>query len=387
MTGALTLADASPAERDAVNRLLARPASRGSAVVVSLPYLEEMLRAAGICPTLRAAVEELTEPVVNLRAERATIERQWEELFAAAVKRLGSRPELERWLAQLRASGLLRRYGLADADRLLSQALTVLRSLPAPDVPLAELAASTVGDAHALDPDTSLGTIVLRAASALAGSAMPADANSRRDVWASVGVICDELSSAVLVLNLRASGETPTSRALRIYADAGEPAFLTVRQILRSGAPFALEEGTAAVYVCENPSVVAAAARRLGSASAPLVCIEGQPRTATRLLLNRLRQGGITLWYHGDFDWPGIQIANTILDRHQALPWRMGIADYRAAATGPLALSGTPVIAHWDSDLTPGMLEMGWALHEEQVTDTLLADLTAAVTAAGANRS
>jgi len=35
---------------------------------------------------------------VNLRAERATIERQWEELFAAAGKRLGSRPELEQWL-------------------------------------------------------------------------------------------------------------------------------------------------------------------------------------------------------------------------------------------------------------------------------------------------
>jgi len=185
---------------------------------------------------------------------------------------------------------------------------------------------------------------------------MPADANSRRDVWASVGVICDELSSAVLVLNLRAFGETPTSRALRIYADAGEPAFLTVRQMLNSGAPFALEEGTAAVYVCENPSVVAAAARRLGSASAPLVCIEGAVHR-TRLLLNRSGKEE-SLVVQGDFDWPEID-ANTNLDRHNRCPggWASRI---QGTATAPLAcreLRGRPL----DTDLTPGSYEMGWA--------------------------
>ena len=81
------------------------------------------------------------------------------------------RPELENWLAQSRASGLLRRYGIADGRRLLTQAIEVLSALPAADVPLAEFAAATLGDAHALDPDTSLGSLVLRAAAALSGSA------------------------------------------------------------------------------------------------------------------------------------------------------------------------------------------------------------------------
>jgi len=54
---------------------------------------------------------------------------------------------------------------------------------------------------------------------------------SRREAWASVGVICDELSAPVLVLNLRASDDGPTSRALRLYADAGEPfRYATERQ-------------------------------------------------------------------------------------------------------------------------------------------------------------
>jgi len=79
--------------------------------------------------------------------------------------------------------------------------------------------------------------------------------------------------------------------------------------------------------------------------------------------------------YHGDFDWPGIQIANTILSRHNAEPWRMSANDYRASAIHSFALSGLPVAATWDSDLMPAMRELGRVIHEEQVTETLITDL------------
>jgi uncharacterized protein (TIGR02679 family) len=375
LTGTMALPGADAAERDAINRLLGRMPARGNAVAVSLERLEERLRAAGICPNLRAAVEELAGPAVNRRAQREAENREWDDLFAAAAKRISGRPELESWLAQMRATGLLRRYGLGEAQRLLCQACAVLADLPAADVPLAELAAAVLGDAHALDPDTSLGSVVLRAAAALGKCEKFDDAHSRREAWASVGVICDELSGAVLVLNLRGCGETPTSRALRIYAGAGEPSFITIRQLLAADLAFSREQSGAAVFVCENPGIVAAAARRLGSESRPLVCIEGQPRTATRLLLNRLRAAGVHLRYHGDFDWPGIQIANTIIERHGAAPWRMGVEDYRAAATGSLPLSGAPVAATWDLELTAAMRDIGRAVHEEQVSETLLTDL------------
>jgi uncharacterized protein (TIGR02679 family) len=253
--------------------------------------------------------------------------------------------------------------------------LAVLAALPARDLPLAELAAATLGDAHALDPDTSLGSIVLRAAATLGNSEKFDDAHSRRETWASVGVICDELSAPVLILNLRAVGDSASSQALRIQASAGEPGFLTIRQLLRPGLAFTPEECGKAIYVCENPTVVAAAARRLGALSQPLICIEGQPRTATRLLLDRLRTAGVELRYHGDFDWPGIQIANTIIARHAAMPWRMRAVDYEAAATGPLKLGGAPVAASWDDELMPSMRQRGRAVHEEQVTEALLADL------------
>lgn len=190
-----------------------------------------------------------------------------------------------------------------------------------------------------------------------------------------MGVLCGELSAPVLVLNLRGEDESAASRALRLHADAGEPCFLSVRQLLRTPPAFTPQRTGSSAYVCENPTVVAASADRLGPNSAPLICIEGQPCTASRVLLNRLRAAGIRLLYHGDFDWPGIQIANTIIARHDAAPWKMSAADCCRAVKGAMELLGAPVPASWDEQLMPAMCEAGCAVHEEQVLNDLLADL------------
>jgi uncharacterized protein (TIGR02679 family) len=361
--GAVTLAQATAAQRDAVERLLGRRAAPGQSISVRLEDLEVLLRQAGICDDLAEALEVLAGPLVDKRARRQETEAAWASLLSD-----GARP----WLEELRATGLLRRLArndLAVAGDLLRQALEVERRLPARGLPLAELAAAVTGDSHALDPGTPLGTIAVRIAAGQAGGWDSAEA--RRDAWASAGVLCDELSAPVLTLGLRGDGQGLTDRALRLHAEAGEPYRLTTRQLLRE--PPALAPG-ATVYVCENPTVVAAAANRLGATSAPLVCLEGQPRTAARVLLGLLAAAGAGLAYHGDFDWAGITIANLVVRRHGTVPWRFCSADYRAARGGR-TLEGSPVAAVWDRELQAAMVAGGRAVHEEEVLDLLLGDL------------
>ncbi len=374
LAGVVAIPDATADERDAVNRLLGRAPASSRAIAVSLEQLEQKLARAGICSSLREAVELLTGPVPDRRAEREALEQHWADLFALASRRIATRPEYSGWLAELQEAGLLRRYGIEQAGQLLIQAVDVLARLPARGIPLSELAALATGDAHALDPDRPLATLVIRATTRFGGERWD-DAGSRRDAWAALGVLCDELSAPVLLLNIRAAGESSTSRALRLHAEAGEPCFLSTRQVLRAGPLFTPDGVGLRVFVCENPSVVAAAANRLGPACHPLICIDGQPKTPARLLLNQLTAAGIGLLYHGDFDWPGLQIANTIITRHHATPWKMTTADYRRAAKGALALSGPPVAARWDDLLMPAMLALGRAVHEEQVLDELMSDL------------
>jgi len=103
------------------------------------------------------------------------------------------------------------------------------------------------------------------------------------------------------------------------------------------------------------------------------------PAAAQRTLLTQLAHAGARLHYHGDFDWPGIQIANHVLRTWQAQPWRLAAIDYEAAAKkAPHArrdLADSGVEAAWDDRLAPEMRHHGLAIAEEGVADPLIEDL------------
>ncbi len=60
----------------------------------------------------------------------------------------------------------------------------------------------------------------------------------------------------------------------------------------------------------------------------------GPAVTAFRHLAAAVTQGGGELRYHGDFDWPGVAIAGSVMRRHGARPWRMSAADYNRRGAG-----------------------------------------------------
>jgi uncharacterized protein (TIGR02679 family) len=125
--------------------------------------------------------------------------------------------------------------------------------------------------------------------------------------------------------------------------------------------------------------VVEEAADRLGPACAPLVCIEGRPSVAASRLLSALVAADADLAYHGDFDWPGLEIANGVVALG-ARPWRMSVANYRTAvSTAAVALPRLPerggITATWDGDLAGEMERTRHQVEEEHVLHELLADL------------
>lgn len=83
--------------------------------------------------------------------------------------------------------------------------------------------------------------------------------------------------------------------------------------------------------------------------------------------------------FHGDFEWPGLQIANHVMRTWQVNPWRFNAKDYEVAATNAPHtrhdLSGACVAASWDVALMPTMQRHGIAIAEEAVATSLLEDL------------
>jgi uncharacterized protein (TIGR02679 family) len=380
LRGTVSLRAPTPAQREAVGRLFGTAGGHGASIAVDLGRLEALLVEAGLCDSLRQAIESLLGPIENRRAASELEAERWESLFARLEAEAAGRLAELAWIEELRSSGLLKRLGGGDPDRAMKLGLECLeigRRLPAPHVAIAELAASIAGDAHALDSGEPLGTLALHLVARRLGTEAPEGAEARREAWAEVGVLCDELSAPVLVLNLRAAGSTLTARSLELHAEAAEPCRLSLRQLQREPLCFGADRPRE-VFVCENPSVVVAAANALGARCAPLVCTEGMPRTSARTLLGQLSSAGIALRYHGDFDWAGLRIANLVIERCGASPWRMAARDYEQAAGGGIELTGDPVAARWDADLEPAMRRVGRAVHEERVIQVLLDDLARA---------
>lgn len=371
----VTLSEASPAQRAAAGRLLGRRTGAGSALTVSLPAVDRVVRRCGACPDgLAAAVITLTGEVPDRAGAAAELDRRWRAAFAP-LDALDLAPELREWLGQVRATGLVRRLaGTPEAATpLLARLAAVLSHLPADGEPqpLGAFAARHAGGAHELDPGRPLATLALGAARARSGLPDGDGTQWRREVWASVGLLTDEVSSTVLTLGLPGESHTATGRALAAWREAGQPVVLTLRQLVRDPPRLATPD----VFVCENPVVVTAAADRLGVDCVPLVCTGGQPGAAATHLLRRLAASGARLRYHCDFDWGGLRIGNVLMQRIPAAPWRFRTPDYLAAAVHGRTLTGTPTVASWDDRLGATMTGTGVAVEEEQVIDDLLTDL------------
>jgi uncharacterized protein (TIGR02679 family) len=386
-----TLGGLSNPERDALTGLLGLPHRRANSLRIDPTAIDAALRRAGLADSLFDALEQIDGPIIDRAAQQRALQQCWQAVVTGATH-----PRLRTWLETRTGLGELKRLARRDAEvaeRLITQAQHVLAQLPAAGVPRSQLAANSVGDAHALDRGRPLASLVLSCATApesVSTSTSAADgededepaivggrlAQRERDRWAAVGVLVNELARPALVLNLPRLTNAPIDHQLAHAG--GEPTYLSLRSLLR--APPRWQVDGRVVSVCENPNLVAIAADRLGARSAPLICTEGMPAAAQRTLLRQLRAAGACLRYHGDFDWAGLHIGNRVMRDFGALAWHFGAQDFRQAALAattrgrPLAIA-TSVQADWDRELADAMRAHGHAIDEEAVAAVLLADL------------
>ena len=380
--GYLVLDDLTREERYALSGLIGHPVT-GERARVDMSSLDERLRETREGPGLVAAVEARRGPLLDRRAERAAALERRGALWAAARDELdrqglSGQAWVEGWLDSIRP--VVGRAARGRAETVVRAAVRALGRLPwssQPSIGRTELASSIAGSSHALDDGTVLAALVLRGIACAARVSPPATAVERRLLWERAGVRSDEVSTTVLTLGLRPAGDSTVAATVRARSDAGCESHLTLRDLRRLEKM--VDPGTV-VWICENPRVLEAA-MDAGSRQA-MVCTAGNPVVVVSVLLQRLADNGAVMRYRGDFDWPGVAIANRIVSDFGAQPWRMGAADYEAAlaAAGESMielppLTGDSVAAAWDQDLAAAMVRAGWAVHEELMLKELLSDL------------
>ncbi len=404
LTGRCQLKRLTSAQRLKISELTGTR-SRGASVTIDLDSLSQI-----VCGTKRfSSLRELVElacgqKIANVRAEREGRAAAWNAVWKVAgdlvcqtvdseypqptgtVNLQTVRAEgLHAALRTMRQTGWLRRHTRGNAPlatALLKQAFELLRLLPVPPTPLAIFAAKHCGDAHALDGNQSLGRLVFKLIVSNQDShtgQAEKKAAKRRRVWESVGLVPDELSSSVLVLNLPATGDSLCDVMLRQHRQVGMPCRLMFRELRLEPARFHVSpdslEDRRALYVCENPSVLAAASEKFGARCPAMICVEGHPSLACWSLLETMCGAGFRLKYHGDFDWGGIRIANKIHEAFGFEPWRFTAADHRVTKGAHRKLRPPVAEAMWDTALADKIRACEVAVEEESMIDELLDDL------------
>ncbi len=408
------------ADRESLGGLLGRELSQHDEVYVSA---QEMEKALGQTRFASISLQDLVfafagGTVLSSREAKARYKAEKDRYFGELAQTCDITAGRE-WLEHLRQKGAgSRSVHLAfdrDRDHLRVQLLQVLQALgevPCAYERLPVFAARITGDPHGFDLDAETGRLLLAALQYLAwgreektekkektGDAEKTEKAcsgefsyaDKGELLASFGIIRDDILNFVPCTGLLAYENNEGKTPLLTWKHAcAEQVVLNVplREIARLGAVEpALQAvsppGEKVVFVAENAGVFSAILDQFaGCSHPPLVCTHGQFNLAALMLLDLLVRGGSQIFYSGDFDPEGLQMARQLLRRYgdSAVPWRFTPRDYRNSSPpkplSPGALKKLQSVT--EANLLPvkeEILAMGKAGYQEQIIPALVEDM------------
>ena len=200
------------------------------------------------------------------------------------------------------------------------------------------------GDPHGFDPDRAQGRFLINALQfirRLQDEGYPVHpsppAEEINELLGYFGIIRDDLLNFITCAGILAFDETGSP--FGVWQSAWrEGAVLNVplRELIKTDtlAPATCSGEEKAIFLVENSGVFSEIVDRFaGRPLPPVVCTHGQAKLAALLLLDRLVAGGSTLYYSGDFDPEGLQMAQRMARRYgEALKlWRYDAGDYKSS--------------------------------------------------------
>lgn len=373
--GQVLLEDSTPNERRELASFLGKSPYREATVRVRLIDFDNVLKQSGFTCTLPELLTAFfpDQPLVTRQVQREARTHRQADFHAALLSLATALPADSRgkhWLlhGQHGHEWLFSRSKNTLAEEqerqlsLIRYIASILDQLPKADAPerLALFAQRTSGDPHMLDPDKAAGRLFLLTLSDLASNQAqetPSLSTVQRDraqeltLYRNAGLLVDMISSSVAVFNLVGATYPNDAPDPLVQAAGKRVLLLPLRQLLawRSTVPASTD-----IYVFENPQVFeeVIAALEPEQPSPTLVCTSGWPSMAALKLLDLLLAASPThrIYYSGDFDLKGLQIAAYLIARYpdQCHPWRFDADSYAVAlqAGGVEARAGELEMLH-----------------------------------------
>ena len=177
------------------------------------------------------------------------------------------------------------------------------------------LASQITGDTHYFDLNKVEGKILLYFFSYKQDCLYPTHIQEMNEMLTEEKIVRDQISNTTACYGIY--GKTKEQeKPWEAFWEMGEPLQLSlynikdVKQMAAKGNK---------VYIVENPAVFVKLLEVAIKKNVGLICTSGQLNTSSYIILDLLEAAGVEMYYNGDYDPEGIQIADQLKQRYQGL--------------------------------------------------------------------
>ncbi|WP_303864771.1 DUF2399 domain-containing protein, partial [Alkalibaculum bacchi] len=155
----------------------------------------------------------------------------------------------------------------------------------------------------------------------------PENAEEQSELLYKSGLLIDELSNFTICSGIRAWSSEEIHKGWEGFMQSGEPLQISLLNLTNIEKVKCRDKK---VYVFENPTVFSEVLYQTRKIAPSTICTYGQLRLASFVLLDKVVQGGVKIYYSGDFDPEGIMIADKLKQRYKEalILWRYGVEEY-----------------------------------------------------------
>lgn len=273
-----------------------------------------------------------------------------------------------------------------DVFREWASVLTfVFSNLPVEAERLPMFSQRITGDPHAFDVQTNLGRLLLHLLAvhqAVKLQETPIIASTTEEINKLLGdfhIYRDDLLNFVTCANLIAETGKAVHPVWEAAASAQTVQIVPLRELLGLSKVMPAN-GDGKVFIVENSGVCATLLDK--APDAPMVCTNGQFTLASWTLLEKLVEAGTMLYYAGDFDPEGLQIADRLKTRFGTSIelWHMNVDAYKKSLSNKglseERLEKLNSIADLQLiEIAEEMRQHGKAGYQEAVVESMVEDL------------
>lgn len=343
VTGSITLKKTSEEERRAIGGIVGKtfPAET---VQISFQEFERGLQKTRFAPIdMKSVLENYFESLLHTNQEQKELLQTakdgfFDVLFSYFESCTEKNSIVFLWIKELQCQ---KKYGYQilikefsrdpkDAEILaknVGKALIRLEAMEGEESFLAVFAATVSGNPHYFDRGTTAAQLLMHAVCFWKNFEVPQNAYEWRECMQMVGIVSDNIASMVHAFGVQLETRDGWHPAYEVFNHRKEPYVITAENLKSIIDAKAYRNK---VYVVENEMVFLYLVENAKEKEVTLLCTSGQLRVAAFQLLTLLAKNGTTIYYSGDLDPEGMDIADRLWQKYGDVIclWRMDARSY-----------------------------------------------------------